>query len=343
MEYNEKQTENLTNGLEKSEKEMNIFDFKKKKLPIVLLAGVFLVTTIVYVLASGTFQSKINAEISIEPEMDEYGLIYFALETNLPDGTLAIVSVKGNGQSEEDGFNMHYAADSEVTILDGNAQSEGFSNMGAPLPVGNYRVEVIVPNVSEQPNNVKKIMGKHMKNITGELVVKDEGDTYLYSEDTFGMPNMADDLTTEEEKIYNGALAWIVFQRMASVKTGQDIITKSFSFNEACYDDSLGLACISYETTMENFDIGSTSNSSESDSLMVLENSSSSKTPFGTIFNEYQMKKTPSLATICKSVQLLADHIYTDEELNNVNLALSQITHWCSIEKDGFDEIILYS
>ena len=61
------------------------------------------------------------------------------------------------------------------------------------------------------------------------------------------------------------------------------------------------------------------------------------------IFNEYQMKETPSLATICKSVQLLADHIYTDEELNNVNLALSQITHWCSTEKDGFDEIILYS
>ena len=76
---------------------------------------------------------------------------------------------------------------------------------------------------------------------------------------------------------------------------------------------------------------------------MVLENSSSNKTPFGTIFNEYQMKETPSLATICKSVQLLADHIYTDEELNNVNLALSQITHWCSTEKDGFDEIILYS
>ena len=36
MEYNEKQTENLTNGLEKSENEMNIFDFKKKKLTLIL-------------------------------------------------------------------------------------------------------------------------------------------------------------------------------------------------------------------------------------------------------------------------------------------------------------------
>ena len=61
------------------------------------------------------------------------------------------------------------------------------------------------------------------------------------------MSNLASGLTAQEKKLYDAAMSWIVFQRLASIKSGQDIIVSNMSFNDAIRNDTMGMAWIDYK------------------------------------------------------------------------------------------------
>lgn len=110
-----------------------------------------------------------------------------------------------------------------------------------------------------------------MRNVRGDLVVEDEGGNYLYKETAFTMSNLASGLTAQEKKLYDAAMSWIVFQRLASIKSGQDIIVSNMSFNDAIRNDTMGMAWIDYKMTTYNFDTGSSLDSANNEALMVIE------------------------------------------------------------------------
>ena len=125
----------------------------------------------------------------------------------MPDDTNIVVSLVGVGESNETGYNTNYKADASLQIVGGKAVAGPFSNNGVALPFGSYKVEVLVPLVETQPENVQKVLGKNMRNVKGGLVVADESGNYIYNEADLVMPDLANGLTVQEKKLYDGAVS----------------------------------------------------------------------------------------------------------------------------------------
>lgn len=195
---------------------------RKKVLALILGLLVVAVVAAYAVVSSGILEEKIDAEIKIETQIEDNNLVYATVETNLPDDTNIVVSLVGIGESNETGYNTNYKADASLQIVGGKAVAGPFSNNGVALPFGNYKVEVLVPLVETQPENVQKVLGKNMRNVKGDLVVADESGNYIYNEADLVMPDLANGLTVQEKKLYDGAVSWIVFQRLTSIKSGID-------------------------------------------------------------------------------------------------------------------------
>lgn len=315
---------------------------KSRNKMLILIAGLLIVAAIATysVISSGALEEKFYAELEITTQIESDNLAYVSIETNLPNETNLIVSLVGIGDSNDTGYNTNYNADDSVQITDGKAIAGPFSNNGAAIPLGDYKVEVLVPLAETQPQDVKKVLGRNMRNVMGDLVVEDEGGNYLYKEADLTMPDLANGLTAQEKKLYNGAMSWIIFQRLMSVKTGQDIIISNMSFSNAVRNDTIGLALIDYKTTAYNFDKERSEDSENSEAVIVLEKVRAAKNtsdiPVGYIYNN---AKDTSGST-CEFIKYMADYTYTSEELEHINKALEQFANWIRIERDGFDKVI---
>ena len=164
---------------------------RKKVLALILGLLVVDLVAAYAVVSSGILEEKIDAEIKIETQIEDNNLVYATVETNLPDDTNIVVSLVGIGESNETGYNTNYKADASLQIVGGKAVAGPFSNNGVALPFGNYKVEVLVPLVETQPENVQKVLGKNMRNVKGDLVVADESGNYIYNEADLVMPDLA--------------------------------------------------------------------------------------------------------------------------------------------------------
>lgn len=315
---------------------------KSQNKVLVLIVGLLIVAVIAAygVISSGVLEEKIDAEMEITAQIESDNLAYVTVETNLPDETNIIISLVGAGNSNDTGYNTNYKADNSLQIVDGRAVAGPFSNNGVALPFGNYKVEVTVPLAETQPQDVQKVFGKNMRNVRGDLVVEDEGGNYLYKETALTMPDLANGLTTQEKKLYDGALSWIVMQRLASIKGGQDIIVSNMSFNDAVRDDTRGMVWIDYKTTTYNFDADKSLDSENHEALMLLDYIGVTKRftniPIGYIFDD----AADDFGLTYYAVKYSTDHTYTSDELEHINKALEQLTSWVKIERDGFDEVI---
>lgn len=315
---------------------------KSQNKVLVLIVGLLIVAVIAAygVISSGVLEEKIDAEMEITAQIESDNLAYVTVETNLPDETNIIISLVGAGNSNDTGYNTNYKADDSLQIVDGRAVAGPFSNNGVALPFGNYKVEVTVPLAETQPQDVQKVFGKNMRNVRGDLVVEDEGGNYLYKETALTMSDLANGLTTQEKKLYDGALSWIVMQRLASIKGGQDIIVSNMSFNDAVRDDTRGMVWIDYKTTTYNFDADKSFDSENHEALMLLDYIGVTKRftniPIGYIFDD----AADDFGLTYYAVKYSTDHTYTSDELEHINKALEQLTSWVKIERDGFDEVI---
>ena len=315
---------------------------KSQNKVLVLIVGLLIVAVIAAygVISSGVLEEKIDAEMEITAQIESDNLAYVTVETNLPDETNIIISLVGAGNSNDTGYNTNYKADDSLQIVDGRAVAGLFSNNGVALPFGNYKVEVTVPLAETQPQDVQKVFGKNMRNVRGDLVVEDEAGNYLYKETALTMPDLANGLTTQEKKLYDGALSWIVMQRLASIKGGQDIIVSNMSFNDAVRDDTRGMVWIDYKTTTYNFDADKSLDSENHEALMLLDYIGVTKRftniPIGYIFDD----AADDFGLTYYAVKYSTDHTYTSDELEHINKALEQLTSWVKIERDGFDEVI---
>ena len=315
---------------------------KSQNKVLVLIVGLLIVAVIAAygVISSGVLEEKIDAEMEITAQIESDNLAYVTVETNLPDETNIIISLVGAGNSNDTGYNTNYKADDSLQIVDGRAVAGPFSNNGVALPFGNYKVEVTVPLAETQPQDVQKVFGKNMRNVRGDLVVEDEGGNYLYKETALTMSDLANGLTTQEKKLYDGALSWIVMQRLTSIKGGQDIIVSNMSFNDAVRDDTRGMVWIDYKTTTYNFDADKSLDSENHEALMLLDYIGVTKRftniPIGYIFDD----AADDFGLTYYAVKYSTDHTYTSDELEHINKALEQLTSWVKIERDGFDEVI---
>ena len=288
---------------------------KSQNKVLVLIVGLLIVAVIAAygVISSGVLEEKIDAEMEITAQIESDNLAYVTVETNLPDETNIIISLVGAGNSNDTGYNTNYKADDSLQIVDGRAVAGPFSNNGVALPFGNYKVEVTVPLAETQPQDVQKVFGKNMRNVRGDLVVEDESGNYLYKETALTMPDLANGLTTQEKKLYDGALSWIVMQRLASIKGGQDIIVSNMSFNDAVRDDTRGMVWIDYKTTTYNFDADKSLDSENHEALMLLDYIGVTKRftniPIGYIFDD----AADDFGLTYYAVKYSTDHTYTSD------------------------------
>jgi len=82
--------------------------------------------------------------------------------TNLPSGTLLMVSIEGTLN--------HYVGQQGVTVVDGTFKAGPFSDKSLPLKSGRYTVAISSPLVQFQPGEIAKIFGKGGANLDGRLV-----------------------------------------------------------------------------------------------------------------------------------------------------------------------------
>lgn len=108
--------------------------------------------------------AKINVEISQEVEKRD-GLLKVNIKTNLPDKSELII-----GLSQKDGS---YSGQSKAVVMDGKASSAWFSNRGAALSRGEYKLTVSMSIAPTQSEEVRKVIGLTGEKLQGNLVKRE--------------------------------------------------------------------------------------------------------------------------------------------------------------------------
>ncbi len=117
-------------------------------------------------------EAPTNLNVTIEESIEEKdGKIRFNIKTNLPNTTELMVSV-----SESNG---DYKGQTKAIVTNGEAQTEWFSNKGEPLKNGDYYLLIAMSMPSTQSEEVQKIVGKNGEYLEGDLVITNNGSSYI--------------------------------------------------------------------------------------------------------------------------------------------------------------------
>lgn len=109
-------------------------------------------------------EEEVTKEIIVTMDVKEIadaGKVQFEGTTNLPDGTELLASLSNN-----DG----YGGQSQVVVNNGKFKTEEFSKGGKALESGTYKIEILMPIASVQPEPVKELIGENSENLKGEFV-----------------------------------------------------------------------------------------------------------------------------------------------------------------------------
>lgn len=314
---------------------------KKGGRKIVILAIVVVVLLILVKIATSQGQ-LINVQISAEGHLDDEKLFYVDIQTNLPDDTVLLVTMRGTSEGENGFRNRNYEQSIQTIVKGGTAQTTQFSNAGAPLIAGDYEIAVTIP-YEEEPRSVQKVLGAQMRNVEGDLVQKQDGNIQVSMTTAYTMPDLRTYLTIEEDKLFTAGMQYFMLQRESSLKyggTAWNMAVQDLVISSAVRNDTYGVAWLDYDLTMQNVDTKETVDSSYSDSMIILaktERTSQTDLPAGYILDDAQSEID---ATTYFVMRYDTSYTYSQEELDNINRALAQISHWMILEKDASDQML---
>jgi hypothetical protein len=83
-------------------------------------------------------------------------------QTNLPDGTQLLLTIS---RAES-----RFEAQSKVKVVKGGFRSEQFSQKGADLNPGKYKLEIVMPVAAVQTPEVRAVIGTNGEKMSGPLV-----------------------------------------------------------------------------------------------------------------------------------------------------------------------------
>ena len=106
---------------------------------------------------------KLDLTLSGRAEIQADGKVVIGGDSNLPDQTKLLVTVKRDG----------YSAQDTPTVQGGHFMTQAFSLRGSPLPAGHYLAEITMPIPAVQPESVQKVIGSKGENLTGTLLQQD--------------------------------------------------------------------------------------------------------------------------------------------------------------------------
>jgi endonuclease YncB( thermonuclease family) len=104
---------------------------------------------------------EINVALTAEPVVDIDGKVSFIIKSNLPDNVVLMLTLKDKDSTRQ----------TKVTLKDGTAESEKFSNNGEAL-VGRYKLSVTMGYPNLQDDTVTAIIGINGEFLIGDLVKK---------------------------------------------------------------------------------------------------------------------------------------------------------------------------
>lgn len=329
-------------GISEQEFQSKGKDNKKKVSRKIVVLAIVLVALLILVKTVTAQVQPINVQISAEGHLDNEKLCYVDIQTNLPDDTVLMVTMRGTSEGENGFRNRNYEQSIQTIVNGGTAQTAQFSNAGAPLIAGNYEIEVTIP-YEDEPRNVQKVLGSHMCNVKGDLVQEQDGDIRVSMTTAYTMPDLRTDLTADEDKLFTAGMKYFMLQRKSSLNYGgtswnmavQDLVVSS-----AVRNDTYGVAWMDYDLTMQNVDTKETIDSSFSDAMIILEKTektSQTNLPVGYILDD---TKNEIDATTYFVMRYDISYTYSQEELDNINRVLAQISHWMVLEKDAADQMV---
>jgi len=107
----------------------------------------------------GNTELEVTLDVSYEIQN---GKVFFIVNTNLPDKTELMLTLSNS---------VGFRAQTKVTIENGTAKSEGFSNKGEPLS-GSFDLAVTMSLPRLQSENVVAVIGSNGEFLTGPYVVE---------------------------------------------------------------------------------------------------------------------------------------------------------------------------
>lgn len=168
----------------------------KRKIWLISLAAAFVCLILIGVTSGGTDSSESTEEEKnvveqVEPEDEkieeptsepeeqskefevtmnvnarkEGNGVLFDIDTNLPDETVLMLTLSKGDYNTDDSF----TAQTKVTVKEGKATSDTFSDKGEPLN-GDYDLSISMSLPSTQSDAVREVIGENGENMTGGLV-----------------------------------------------------------------------------------------------------------------------------------------------------------------------------
>lgn len=141
--------------------------------------------------------SKINVMIEADKHMQD-GQAHFVIKTNLPDETELILTLS---QKER-----NFTAQSKVTIENGEATSEAFTDDGNPLE-GDYLLDVSMSLPNLQSERVQSVIGENGENLTGKFVNEENGTVRAEFECSFDQDEQKETASSQDANTQVGTSA----------------------------------------------------------------------------------------------------------------------------------------
>ena len=335
---------------------------KVKRLVVILCSMCLML------LAAGCSGAPLNVTISCDGEVDELGDAYFTIQTSLPDETSLLVSIKGvDGSGLANG---RYSDQKEVKVSGGKAVAGPFQNGNAPLPEGEYQVEVKTKNVGMQPASVQRVIGKNGGNLRGDNVVSSEKqEQYVQYNIAWEMPDFSENLIGWEKKVYLSAVSGVILDSRIledknDLEQKNDLRYTEFCFSNVIIDNTVSRdleehyylsAMIDY--TAKGYHVGSGESFEKDEKQAFLLDSGKAPWSSGRVENMFGACNASAQIIDGFFEQIEAEKKYFDqsaiivgeaseytkEELHFVNLALNQTLGLYELAlptKEDFDDFV---
>ena len=107
---------------------------------------------------------EFEVAMNVDAHKEGNGVLFY-INTNLPDEAVLMLTLSNVDYNTDDSF----TAQTKVTVNDGKATSDAFSDKGKPLS-GDFDLSISMSLPSMQTDAVRKVIGENGENMTGMLV-----------------------------------------------------------------------------------------------------------------------------------------------------------------------------
>lgn len=282
---------------------------------------------------AGCGGQKMEVQLSAQGNLQEDGGVTFSIETNLPDDTALMLTLAGVGEK-----NTSYRGEMSVTVEQGKVETECFTNSLAPIPEGEYCLEITMPVASAQPESVQKIIGKKGKNLEGELVVESELGKTIETSISFSMPAFSENLTDTERILFDASVATAVIYREISANAASDFSVTKMRYTKAMTNEIVDtIMFVDLEFEFRDNATGEYHSSSKEDAILALDQVGPMPYGFLQDYSDDWEYNRDLFTVTC----LTSGHAYTEEELAHVNIALAQMLAWMDKEFPTYGDLLL--